>query len=123
MSVVVACWGPAPCASPRPAGLACGDFAVNTTKFTGENGQIDSGQVKKLHCVRVDGKIKPDVLMNLGRVDYLERHAVATLVYRYREHVIDVFVRPSPESATRSPRPPVSTVRGFNVVRASGAGE
>ena len=30
------------------------DFAVLTTKFTGEN-----GQVKKLHCVRVDGKIKP----------------------------------------------------------------
>src|SRR6186713_2668132 len=30
------------------------DFAVLTTKFTGEN-----GQVKRLHCVRVDGKIKP----------------------------------------------------------------
>jgi glutamate synthase (NADPH/NADH) small chain len=30
------------------------DFAVMTTKFTGEN-----GDVKKLHCVRVDGKMKP----------------------------------------------------------------
>jgi glutamate synthase (NADPH) small chain len=30
------------------------DFAVLTTKFSGEN-----GQVKKLHCVRVDAKIKP----------------------------------------------------------------
>jgi glutamate synthase (NADPH/NADH) small chain len=30
------------------------DFAVLTTKFSGEN-----GKVKKLHCVRVDGKIKP----------------------------------------------------------------
>jgi glutamate synthase (NADPH/NADH) small chain len=30
------------------------DFAVNTMKFTGEN-----GRVKKLHCVRVDGKFKP----------------------------------------------------------------
>ncbi len=30
------------------------DFAVMTTKFTGE-----SGLVKKLHCVRVDSKIKP----------------------------------------------------------------
>jgi glutamate synthase (NADPH/NADH) small chain len=30
------------------------DFAVMTTKFSGEN-----GAVKKLHCVRVDGKIKP----------------------------------------------------------------
>ena len=35
------------------------DFAVLTTKFTGENGQTDNGQVKKLHCVRVDGKFKP----------------------------------------------------------------
>src|SRR5262249_40326892 len=30
------------------------DFAVLTTKFTGAN-----GEVKKLHCVRVDAKIKP----------------------------------------------------------------
>ena len=30
------------------------DFAVLTTKFSGEN-----GEVKKLHCVRVDSKIKP----------------------------------------------------------------
>jgi glutamate synthase (NADPH/NADH) small chain len=30
------------------------DFAVLTTKFSGEN-----GQVKELHCVRVDAKIKP----------------------------------------------------------------
>jgi glutamate synthase (NADPH/NADH) small chain len=30
------------------------DFAVMTTKFTGEN-----GAVKKLHCIRVDAKMKP----------------------------------------------------------------
>jgi glutamate synthase (NADPH/NADH) small chain len=30
------------------------DFAVMTTKLTGEN-----GAVKKLHCVRVDAKMKP----------------------------------------------------------------
>jgi glutamate synthase (NADPH/NADH) small chain len=30
------------------------DFAVNTAKFSGEN-----GSVKKLHCVRVDDKFKP----------------------------------------------------------------
>src|SRR5207237_6909556 len=30
------------------------DFAVMTTKFTGEN-----GEVKKLHSVRVDAKMKP----------------------------------------------------------------
>jgi anti-sigma factor RsiW len=57
-----------------------------------------------------------------ARVDYLEKRAVATLVYRYRQHVVDVFVRPGAGGAARSSHPPVSTVRGFNVVRASGAG-
>jgi len=58
-----------------------------------------------------------------GRLDYLGRRPVATLVYRYREHVIDVFVRPGSESAARSAQlPQVSTVRGFNVVRTSGSG-
>jgi glutamate synthase (NADPH/NADH) small chain len=33
---------------------AARDFAVNTTRFSGEN-----GEVRKLHCVRVDSKIKP----------------------------------------------------------------
>src|SRR2546425_1638094 len=46
-----------------------------------------------------------------GRVDTLEQRPVATLVYRYRLHTIDVFVRP--ESAGASP-PALSTVRGFN---------
>lgn len=56
-----------------------------------------------------------------GRVDYLDKRPVATLVYRYRDHVVDVFVRPATEGAARS-SPPTSTVRGFNVVRASGSG-
>jgi glutamate synthase (NADPH/NADH) small chain len=34
------------------------DFAVATVKFTGENGQM-VGNVKKLHCVRLDAKMKP----------------------------------------------------------------
>lgn len=54
-----------------------------------------------------------------ARLDYLDRTAVATLVYRYRQHTIDVFVRPE----TKRPAPPaLRNVRGFNVAHASGAG-
>jgi anti-sigma factor RsiW len=52
-----------------------------------------------------------------GRLDYLERRNVATLVYRYREHTIDVFVRPDTSGAQTTA---LHTVRGFNVARASG---
>jgi glutamate synthase (NADPH/NADH) small chain len=34
------------------------DFAVLTQKFTGDNGEM-TGNVKKLHCVRIDGKFQP----------------------------------------------------------------
>src|SRR5438874_6029530 len=52
-----------------------------------------------------------------GRLDYLERRPVATLVYRYRKHTIDVFVRPD---ASRAPMSSMRTVRGFNVAHVSG---
>ena len=54
-----------------------------------------------------------------GRLDTLKRQPTATLVYRYRQHTIDVFVRP--ESA-HAPPPALRTVRGFNVAHASGSG-
>jgi anti-sigma factor RsiW len=54
-----------------------------------------------------------------GRVDYVDRHPVATLVYRIRDHNIDVFVRP--ESA-RAPPSALRTIRGFNVAHATGSG-
>jgi anti-sigma factor RsiW len=54
-----------------------------------------------------------------GRLDTLERRPIATLVYRYRQHTIDVFVRP--ESAHAS-TPALRTVRGFNVAHGSGSG-
>src|SRR6266478_6814196 len=53
-----------------------------------------------------------------GRLDYLERRNVATLVYRYGEHTIDVFVRPNTSRVRASA---LRTVRGFNVARARGA--
>ena len=54
-----------------------------------------------------------------ARLDALEQRPVATLVYRYRKHTIDVFVRPEP---TLSPSSPPRAVRGFNVAHATGSG-
>jgi anti-sigma factor RsiW len=56
-----------------------------------------------------------------GRLDYLDGHPVATLVYRYREHTIDVFVRPHDGNKPAS-APALATLRGFNVAHATGAG-
>ena len=53
-----------------------------------------------------------------GRLDTLDTHHVATLVYRYRLHTIDVFVRPE---STRAPSA-LRTLRGFNVAHATGSG-
>ena len=54
-----------------------------------------------------------------GRLDYLERRPVATLIYRYGEHTIDVFVRPEESRASTLA---LRTLRGFNVARASALG-
>jgi anti-sigma factor RsiW len=56
-----------------------------------------------------------------GRLDYLGGQPVATLVYRYREHTIDVFVRPLSGGAY-TPAPALTKLRGFNVAHATGAG-
>jgi anti-sigma factor RsiW len=53
-----------------------------------------------------------------GRLDMLNKQRVATLVYSHRLHTIDVFVRPESAPAPSTLR----TVRGFNVVHATGAG-
>ena len=52
-----------------------------------------------------------------GRLDRLDGQPVATLVYRYRDHVVDVFVRPTDQRAHDAPP---RTIRGFNVVEATG---
>ena len=56
-----------------------------------------------------------------GRLDYLDGHPVATLVYKYREHTIDVFVRPVVGGKPASV-PKATTLRGFNVAHGSAAG-
>ena len=52
-----------------------------------------------------------------GRLTDLGGHETATLVYRYRKHTIDVYVRPEAAAAM-----PMRSIRGFNVVRADGDG-
>ena len=52
-----------------------------------------------------------------ARIESVERRRVATLVYRYRAHSIEVFVLPvSGRAALEDSR----SIRGFNVVQASG---
>lgn len=53
-----------------------------------------------------------------GRLDTLKQQATATLVYRYRLHTIDVFVRPQSKHVSR---PEQRTVRGFNIAHATGS--
>ena len=53
-----------------------------------------------------------------GRIDYLDGRPVATLVYRIRDHMIDVFVRPQ---ATRALPSVPRTLRGFHIVEARGS--
>lgn len=56
-----------------------------------------------------------------GRLDYLDGRPVATLVYKYREHTIDVFMRPV-EAGKPAARPKAATLRGFNVAHGSAGG-
>ncbi len=44
-----------------------------------------------------------------GRLDYLDHHDIAVLVYRRDKHLINVFVRPSEHAAS-------AALRGYNVV-------
>ncbi len=51
-----------------------------------------------------------------GRLDYLHGRAVAALVYRRRQHVINVFVWPVEDAGTAIE--PVVTRNGYHVIRA-----
>jgi len=52
-----------------------------------------------------------------ARIDYLGGRPVATLVYRYRAHVIDVFVQPRDEAGAGNG---LRNVRGYTVASATG---
>jgi anti-sigma factor RsiW len=50
-----------------------------------------------------------------GRVDYLDNRPVAAVVYRHRQHIINVFIAPAPGAPSALP---VSETRsGYNIVR------
>jgi anti-sigma factor RsiW len=56
-----------------------------------------------------------------GRLDYLDGRPVATLVYKYHEHTIDVFMRPV-DSGKPVSLPKSASLRGFNVAHGTAAG-
>ena len=81
-----------------------------------------AGAQQRRHFVA--GEIVAEVLwagygfaLSGARLDTLDKQRVATLVYRYRLHTIDVFVRPELAHAPSALR----TVRGFNVAHATGS--
>ena len=54
-----------------------------------------------------------------GRLDYLDNHPVAAVVYRRRQHVINLFISPTAHADTR----PASELRGgYNIVHWTKAG-
>ncbi|WP_084903477.1 anti-sigma factor family protein [Burkholderia ubonensis] len=55
-----------------------------------------------------------------GRLDYVGQRRVAVLVYRYRQHVIDVYVRPAGEGGAAAPYATVS--QGYALDRWDAAG-
>ena len=48
-----------------------------------------------------------------GRLDYIDQHPAAALVYRYKQHVINVFVWRG-DSAAIAPKPPTE-LQGYNL--------
>ena len=51
-----------------------------------------------------------------GRLDYIDHHAVAALVYRRAKHTINVFALPAAERASDAP-PRAGSTHGFHTVR------
>jgi anti-sigma factor RsiW len=55
-----------------------------------------------------------------GRLDYVDARAIGAIVYRRRQHVINLFVAQT--ANTESRRPKMETIQGFNIRRWSDRG-
>jgi anti-sigma factor RsiW len=55
-----------------------------------------------------------------GRLDYIDGRPVGAVIYRHRQHVINLFVAQSANTEPRAPK--MDTVHGFNVRRWSDRG-
>src|SRR5215475_9030400 len=56
-----------------------------------------------------------------GRLDYIDHHPVAALVYKRAQHTINVFALPVPEG-TRDTAPRAGSTHGFHTLRWTGDG-
>ena len=112
---------------PGPQDLATQVVALHTRATLGNQlvdvTSSDRHHVKPWLSARLDYAIAVQDWAQSGfpllgaRIDQLDGRPIATLVYRHREHVIDVFVRPDSTSVAA---PLQQTVRGFNVASAHG---
>jgi anti-sigma factor RsiW len=55
-----------------------------------------------------------------GRLDYVDARAIGAIVYRRRQHVINLFVAQTASTESRSPK--METIQGFNIRRWSDRG-
>jgi anti-sigma factor (TIGR02949 family) len=50
-----------------------------------------------------------------GRLDYLDNHVAAALVYRHQKHVINLFVWPATNAGDGQAEPQLSSFQGYNL--------
>lgn len=56
---------------------------------------------------------KQDFALAGGRLDYIDRHEVAALVYRHRQHIVNVFIWPAGDAGDSAPE--WITQQGYNL--------
>ncbi|MGU7780568.1 anti-sigma factor family protein [Burkholderia sp. PU8-34] len=99
------------------AGLSARDIdVISTDRHTVKpwfNGRLD-------YAPPVEDLAANGFVLAGGRLDYVGQRRVAVLVYRYRQHVIDVYVRPSGEGGAAAPFATVS--QGYALDRWDAAG-